>query len=73
VRIEGEGLAERLRTRLEKRLADTRGELEKAERKLANKGFVDRAPATVVAEERERAERFGREAEALEAQLGGLA
>ena len=54
---------------LAKRLDDARAEQRKAEGKLANAGFVERAPAEVVAEERERAERFGRDAADLEAQL----
>ena len=70
--VQGEGLAGRLRDRLAKRLDDARAEQRKAEGKLANAGFVERAPAEVVAEERERAERFGRDAVELEAQLAAL-
>ena len=62
-----------LRGKLERRLADARGDLAKAQAKLANAGFVDRAPAVVVAEERERAARLQREVEALEARLAELA
>jgi valyl-tRNA synthetase len=72
VTVRGEGLATRVRGRLEKRLDAARAELEKAERKLANERFVGRAPQAVVAEERERADRFRRELADLEAQLGEL-
>ena len=70
--VQGEGLADRLRGRLAKRLDDARAEQRKAEGKLANAGFVERAPEEVVAEERERAERFARDAAELEAQLAAL-
>ena len=73
VLVGGGALAVALRGKLERRLAEARGELAKAQAKLANAGFVDRAPAAVVAEERERAERLGREVEALEARLAELA
>ena len=46
------------RERLEKDLAKTRGFLEFQRRKLSNESFVSRAPANVVATERERAEKL---------------
>ena len=47
VSVRGEGLVERLRPRLERRLADALAELRKAEGKLANERFVARAPQEV--------------------------
>ncbi len=73
VLVGGGALAVALRGKIERRLAEARGELAKVRAKLANAGFVDRAPAAVVAEERERAERLGREVEALDARLAELA
>ncbi len=70
--IQGDGLAGKLRDRLARRLDEARGEVAKAEGKLGNAKFVERAPAEVVAEERERAERFARDADELEAQLAAL-
>ena len=46
------------RERLEKELAKNRGFLENQRRKLSNESFVSRAPANVVATERERAEKL---------------
>jgi valyl-tRNA synthetase len=43
-----------------------RGEIERAEKMLANERFVERAPAEVVEAEREKLARFRRELEALE-------
>ncbi len=43
-----------------------RGEIERAEKMLANARFVERAPADVVDAEREKLERYRRELEALE-------
>mgnify|MGYP001394760970 CR=1 FL=1 len=50
--------AEAVAARLEKRREDLRAEVERAERKLANEGFVAKAPAEVVAEERAKLERY---------------
>jgi valyl-tRNA synthetase len=72
VSVFAEGLADRVRDRLRRRLADAEGELRKAEGKLANPRFVERAPNEVVAEERERVARFGREADELREQLAAL-
>ncbi|HWO48018.1 MAG TPA: class I tRNA ligase family protein, partial [Solirubrobacterales bacterium] len=44
--------------RLEKRRAELRAEVERGERKLGNEGFVDKAPAEVVEEERGKLERY---------------
>ena len=70
--IQGDGLAGKLRDRLAKRLEEARAEAKKAESKLGNAKFVERAPEEVVAEERERVERFTRDAAELEAQLVAL-
>jgi valyl-tRNA synthetase len=44
--------------RLNKEIARIGGEIEKAEKKLATPSFVERAPATVVTQERERLSNF---------------
>jgi valyl-tRNA synthetase len=72
VMVGGGALAGALIGKLERRLAEARAEQRKAAGKLANAAFVDRAPAAVVVEERERAERFGREADGLESKLAEL-
>ena len=56
------GAAERKRARSGRR---SRQEIERSERKLANHGFVEKAPPEVVAAEREKLERLRRELEAL--------
>ena len=73
VLVGGGALAVALRGKIERRVAEARADLAKVGAKLANAGFVDRAPPAVVAEERERADRLGREVEALDARLAELA
>jgi valyl-tRNA synthetase len=46
-------------------IARLRGEIQRAERQLANERFVERAPADVVEAEREKLERYRRELDAL--------
>jgi valyl-tRNA synthetase len=57
--------ADAVADRLEKRRAELRGEVGRAERKLANDGFVAKAPAEVVEEERGKLERYRAELEGL--------
>ncbi|MDX6560684.1 MAG: valyl-tRNA synthetase [Gaiellales bacterium] len=66
------GGAENVRPRLEQELAKAEGEIERARRKLADARFVERAPAHLVEAEREKAERFEREAAELRARLDAL-
>ena len=51
--------------RLEKRREELRSEVERGERKLGNEGFVAKAPAEVVEEERGKLERYRAELEEL--------
>jgi valyl-tRNA synthetase len=51
--------------RLEKRRQQLRSEVERAERKLANEGFIEKAPPELVEEERLKLERHRRELEEL--------
>jgi len=60
------------RARLNKELATTQKQLDGFERKLGNPNYVDRAPAKVVAETRERAERCRETIAAVEASLARL-
>ncbi len=59
--------AERVSRRIEERRSALRSEVERAERKLANDGFVAKAPDDVVAAEREKLDRYRAEL----AELGG--
>jgi valyl-tRNA synthetase len=59
--IDGEAVAARLEARRE----ELRSEVSRAEGKLGNEKFVDRAPAEVVQEEREKLERYRAELEEL--------
>ena len=60
-------------TRLAKEIARLQGEVVKAEAKLANAGFVARAPAAVVEQERQRLAEFSQTLRRLEDQAAGLA
>jgi valyl-tRNA synthetase len=57
--------AEAVAARLEKRREELRSEVERGERKLGNQGFVAKAPAEVVEEERGKLERYRAELEEL--------
>jgi valyl-tRNA synthetase len=60
------------RRRLEKDLAAARAEIEAAERKLANKSFIERAPAEIVAKSADRLAAAQAEAGRLADQLAAL-
>jgi valyl-tRNA synthetase len=60
------------RERLRTRLAAAEDERRRAEAKLANPGFRDKAPEDVVLAEKRKVERFEREAESLQEQLAEL-
>ena len=57
------------REALDRRLADARAELQRAQAKLANQRFVSGAPEQVVAAERDKAERYAAEVAELERRL----
>ena len=59
--LDADAVAERLETRRE----ELRAEVERGERKLGNEGFVAKAPAEVVEEERGKLERYRAELEEL--------
>ena len=58
--------ADAVAARLEKRREELRSEVERAERKLGNEGFVAKAPTEVVEEERGKLERYRSELAELE-------
>ncbi len=60
------------RARITKEIARVEGEIVKATAKLGNASFVERAPATVVAQEHERLDNFNSLVEKLQVQLGRL-
>jgi len=60
------------RERLDKEIARLANEIAKAQAKLGNASFVDRAPAAVVEQERKRMEEFGSTLTQLQAQRGKL-
>ena len=63
---------EKEKARLEKSLAKNRAELEKLAAKLANPGFVNKAPANVVEAERERSEKLTTLIAKLEEELAAM-
>lgn len=63
---------EKEKARLEKQLGKDKAELDKLNTKLNNPGFVNKAPANVVAAERERAEKLAAVIAKLEEQLAGM-
>jgi valyl-tRNA synthetase len=66
------GGAENVRPRFEQDLAKAEAEIERAGRKLGDARFVERAPAHLVQEERDKLERFEREAAELRERLAAL-
>ncbi|HET7201709.1 MAG TPA: hypothetical protein VFI80_12945, partial [Burkholderiales bacterium] len=60
------------RARLQKEVARLEGEIAKAGAKLANPSFVERAPAAVVAQEKERLTTFAATLDKVRAQLDRL-
>ena len=64
---------EKEKARMEKELGKNKAELEKLETKLQNPGFINKAPANVVAAEQERAEKLKSLIAKLEEQLSVLA
>ena len=64
---------EKEKARMEKELGKNKAELDKLESKLQNPGFINKAPANVVAAEQERAEKLKSLIAKLEEQLSVLA
>ena len=60
------------RSRLDKELARLQGEIAKAQAKLSSPAFVERAPAAVVAQERERLAQFDAARQKVQEQRGRL-
>ncbi len=58
--------------RLEKEVENLRKEIERSENKLGNQGFVAKAPADVIAKEREKLAGFAAKRQALEERLSSL-
>ena len=69
-----EGIIDKVteRARLDKEIAKTQSELETVDAKLANKSFIDRAPAAVVEEHRQRQKNLGSELVKLKQARKGL-
>jgi valyl-tRNA synthetase len=65
IHASGDFDADALRARVDARREELRKEVERGEKKLANQGFVDKAPPEVVQEEREKLEAYRRELESL--------
>jgi valyl-tRNA synthetase len=57
--------AQAFQARVDARREQLRKEVDRGEKKLSNKGFVDKAPAEVVQEEREKLDAYKRELESL--------
>jgi valyl-tRNA synthetase len=60
------------RARLAKEIARLEGEIDKAKGKLGNASFVERAPAKVVEQERQRMADYGATVDKLKQQLAKL-
>ncbi len=60
------------RARLQKEISRLEGEIAKANAKLSNPNFIERAPAAVVAQEKERLAAFGATLDKLNSQLDKL-